>query len=535
MTIRYHPSFGKMSYIGSTYVYNSLSDLPAQDIMNLKLFNMNGNIVAVALIATGDVEYYSYNENTDSWSIKSSTAVSTPVSLASSIAVNGSVYLTQVTQSGTSLVRFTEDGQMENVAVISDKQIGSMKIFGAENGVNIFSLENIKEGTTSVYNVDFDGSVNLAEGNVININGGMSSDRNPKEACYNSDNGYLSAGIEIDNACRSFVHNSYGHYLFDEKVYSVAGYGSYLFAGTSDSLETIDVTQVNNPVTVGSVPLIYTPWSMVVHQNYLYVSNGNGIAVYDIDGSDLNLVTTFMTYDDGNFLFSYTGPVTDSSGNPVSVNGTLDDTKVLKIFNGKLYAADGHGISVINIDNPANPVYENGVYSSGDVEAMDMSDNRIYIYDRAGLKIYETSSLALFYADYDGIYCDDPTFLHNDDEWYAGCDNGIYSIYLDDPNNPWENDYIYIRDDRVIIEPSFVFSSTAFFPEDNGVRLSTLINDLPESICGNNFKEPGEVCEAGATISCESIDNDYTGGTATCNSSCSGYDTYDCEEDDGWF
>jgi len=33
---------------------------------------------------------------------------------------------------------------------------------------------------------------------------------------------------------------------------------------------------------------------------------------------------------------------------------------------------------------------------------------------------------------------------------------------------------------------------------------------------------------------CTTLSGDYTGGNASCNSSCSGYNTGSCEEEDGW-
>jgi len=45
--------------------------------------------------------------------------------------------------------------------------------------------------------------------------------------------------------------------------------------------------------------------------------------------------------------------------------------------------------------------------------------------------------------------------------------------------------------------------------------------------CGNGIEESGEKCD-GDSKSCKSIDSSFTGGTAYCNSECTGYDTSTC-------
>ena len=42
-----------------------------------------------------------------------------------------------------------------------------------------------------------------------------------------------------------------------------------------------------------------------------------------------------------------------------------------------------------------------------------------------------------------------------------------------------------------------------------------------------------ELCD-GNSVACTSIDPDYYGGTAYCNSTCDGYNESICETDDGW-
>ncbi len=57
--------------------------------------------------------------------------------------------------------------------------------------------------------------------------------------------------------------------------------------------------------------------------------------------------------------------------------------------------------------------------------------------------------------------------------------------------------------------------------------------DVIQSVCGNGIIETGEICDSN-TVQCTTLSSDYISGTATCNSTCSGYNQGGCEEDDGW-
>ncbi len=52
------------------------------------------------------------------------------------------------------------------------------------------------------------------------------------------------------------------------------------------------------------------------------------------------------------------------------------------------------------------------------------------------------------------------------------------------------------------------------------------------ALCGYGIVEGDEVCDGGQ-IDCEELDSNYVSGTATCNSTCDGYNTNNCS-DDGW-
>ncbi|HQJ61273.1 MAG TPA: hypothetical protein PKV35_09770, partial [bacterium] len=80
------------------------------------------------------------------------------------------------------------------------------------------------------------------------------------------------------------------------------------------------------------------------------------------------------------------------------------------------------------------------------------------------------------------------------------------------------------------MQENHVYNGWTYIPDGSNVKLSTL-NDVP-SYCGNGVIEEGELCD-GNSVQCATLDPDYTGGTAACNSTCDEYNESYCEED-GW-
>lgn len=352
------------------------------------------------------------------------------------------------------------------------------------------------------------------------------------EENYCLESGSQLAGGILTDECEPFTAAHYLHYDIGQPVLSVAGKGNALFIGTADEIIIYDVTDKLYPVEVSRYTLSNPAYDMKMVSSLLYLTDGNGIVVLStLNPAELTQIASMTLYSNTNFLYSYSGPVTDGYGNPITTSGTLNDAKTLKRVGNTLFVGDGHGVSLVDITHPSTPQYQSGFYTSGNIEAMDISDTQIYLYDRMGLKIYDLSTLNQFYADYDGAYCNDPTFRYHETIWYAGCNSTLNTIYLDNPSNPWENEYNYTAGDRVEIENPYTVGEYAFFSDGNTVRVSK-IGTLPDPICGNEVVEIGESCDS-TTVACTSLSGDYISGDAPCNSTCSGYDETNCEED-GW-
>ena len=76
------------------------------------------------------------------------------------------------------------------------------------------------------------------------------------------------------------------------------------------------------------------------------------------------------------------------------------------------------------------------------------------------------------------------------------------------------------------------FENILYLPNAKKIT-SSAIGIAPVPVCGNGIVETGEICDSN-TVQCTTLSSDYISGTATCNSTCSGYNQGGCEEDDGW-
>ncbi len=80
------------------------------------------------------------------------------------------------------------------------------------------------------------------------------------------------------------------------------------------------------------------------------------------------------------------------------------------------------------------------------------------------------------------------------------------------------------------MQENYAYNGWAYISDGSYVKQSTS-NDVP-AVCGNGVTEPGELCD-GNSVECTTLDPEYIGGTAACNSTCNGYNEVNCETD-GW-
>ncbi|MCK5808102.1 thrombospondin type 3 repeat-containing protein [bacterium] len=357
--------------------------------------------------------------------------------------------------------------------------------------------------------------------------------------CFLQRDSSLFGGLLFGNSCIPFTTRNHAFYQMNGLVNDVAGYNNYLYTSLDNAVTVLDISNPSNIAEVLSIPTDFVVHDIDIKNDTAFVTVNNGIASYDIsDVNNIVLQDFLITYNTANFVYSSTGPVTDSYGNPVLSSGELGDTTELVIEGNLLYAADGHGITVVNISDPSNLTVVNNVYTSGNTETLALTDDKIYAYDRYSLKIYDKATLNQVYADYldeddfgftEDEPCENAHFTSYNGVVYADCflSSSVYTIE--------QNSYLYefhpMSGDSVELGDTYISGQYGYFADGTGVRVSYFDPTAP--VCGDGVVEGDEVCDNNI-VACTTLSGDYIGGDAPCNSTCNGYNESGCEDDDGW-
>lgn len=311
--------------------------------------------------------------------------------------------------------------------------------------------------------------------------------------CLYNDGTFILGGREQNGTCEPFTVPQYDEYSIGSTVYTLAGSGTKLATGTGNDVKIYDLTDPLNPVP-DHTQAVYGPASdMLVYGNKLIVAVENGVDTIDLE----------------TYAYVHTA--------------TYGSTKTLEVYNGKIYAGDGQGIKVFDPDTFALLSQLN---TSGDVTQLEIIDGTINTFEWAGLKRYDAETLVEIQTD--SYYVNDPeTFVYNN-KLYIFKNNSTVELSFNG-NAVTETSYV---GDEVELRNHYTYGNYTYFPEGTGLRISTIESD-PAPICGNSHLETGEICD-NSSLACTTLSGDYIGGTATCNSTCSGYNENNCEEDDGW-
>ncbi len=121
----------------------------------------------------------------------------------------------------------------------------------------------------------------------------------------------------------------------------------------------------------------------------------------------------------------------------------------------------------------------------------------------------------------------DPDHLESSDyseSCYCDGSAASYSALSDDKNTwLWSSSSHGDMTDAWGVDFGYGDVGSSSKPRYRNVRC---VNELP--VCGNSKLETGETCETGETMDCTLINGDYTSGTASCKSDCSGWDESGC-------
>ena len=317
--------------------------------------------------------------------------------------------------------------------------------------------------------------------------------------CLNESENTVSGGLTISGECVPFTHPWYNSFSAGATVYSLDGKGDRLYVGTNNAIKVYDISDPISPVLVSSFPTNSRVNDLEVYGDALFAATNSGL--YKLDASDPDELTQILF-----------------------VSAFLNYQYKVEVDNGKLYVGDDNGIKVRDLETLSVLTSVN----NGSVLDFAIENGEIGLYKDAlfsPVEIRDADTLALKANEFFGCF-----------EIEVGSSFGRFYLSCDDETYRFEDDgdggvsFTELSGDIRELQDVYTFDGYTYLYDENTIWISTS-SDVP-AICGNGIVEGDEVCD-GAPINCEDLDSNYVSGTATCNSTCDGYNTNNCS-DDGW-
>jgi hypothetical protein len=255
------------------------------------------------------------------------------------------------------------------------------------------------------------------------------------------------------------------------------------------------------------------------NKDMLYTGETNNLAVYKstMYGANYGQIDIYSIAETGS-ISRVNGISSSSCGN-------------IRVSNDTLFTAEKNKVRVFDLTDPTDPQLIKTISTSGKIKDIEVIGKTLYIYEettswfttKGYTGIYDISDLdSPVRTGYFKRRCKDAEMQRSGETIYLGCKNGQYRVEetglveVSGEKNYVREGYVY---DGILYQ---VFSGALHKSKTSGIEI----------VCGNGIIEPGEICDSD-TLNCSELDDDYIDGTATCNSTCSGYNEGNCESD-GW-
>ena len=316
--------------------------------------------------------------------------------------------------------------------------------------------------------------------------------------CLKETSTTLQSGLEQSGECVPFTHQWYNSFSAGASVYSLDGKGERLYVGTNNAIKVYDISDQTSPVLVSSFSTNSRVNDLEVYGDALFAATNGGL--YKLDASNDTLTQTLF------------------------VSAFLNSQYKVEVYDGKLYVGDDSGIKVRDLDTLSVLTSVN----NGSVLDFAIENGEIGLYKDAlfsPVEIRDAETLILKANEFFG--CFEIEVGSSDGRFYLSCDDEIYRFEDDGDGGV---SFTELSGDIRELQDVYTYNGYAYFYDENTIWISTN-NDVP-ALCGNGIVEGDEVCD-GAPIECTELDSNYVSGTATCNSTCDGYNTNNCS-DDGW-
>jgi len=256
--------------------------------------------------------------------------------------------------------------------------------------------------------------------------------------------------------------------LFAVEDYAIVAWSSWYYRRPDQYIETIDISDINNPIQSGTFPLPHRAQSVFVSDNYAFVAGDReGLQIVDIsDPAAPSVVGRFETegfasyvYVSGNFAYviswdcgvgcGYWCDIVDISEvtSPTLVSSFTSYCADYENWLGDLFVSGDYAyiictsrfILIWDVSDPYNPSPVNSFWNSNETYGIDKVNEYLYISgSEEGLAIYNVADPA---NEFLVGNCETPgqgrdVFCFGDYAYIADGSAGLQVIDISQPENP---------------------------------------------------------------------------------------------------
>ena len=315
--------------------------------------------------------------------------------------------------------------------------------------------------------------------------------------CLNENGTLLKGGTMMSGSCQPFTHPWYKSFSIGTTVYSVAGKGDRLFVGTNSTIRVYDISDPNALVLKSTFTTNKRVYDLEpVEGDILYAATSGGI--YKFNTANPNTLSQ-IKFQSTPYNYQYR----------------------IQYYDGKLFVGDDNGINIRDKDSFARLAYIN----IGSILDFAIANGEIAMYWSAfwdeGVMIRNVENLALKAWEYG--YCSTGELTTDHGAFYLSCDGYEYR-FVGKPNT--YIDFYPLDGDMREMAENHLYNGWVYIPDGNKVKLST--NNTVPSYCGNGIVDPGEICDGNSMYCADLNPSQWNAGTATCDSTCTGWNTGNC-------
>ena len=486
--------FSRIYFVNGEPVMEELASLPWIPEY-ITLFVSDGQIHAMMMNENGSTSVLAYSSENNSWVTLNTFNFGQVFSLNNTFVKDNKLYFTAPNAEGkTALYTWDSSNSFVEIAHLDSAYDSFVKPFKFADEIILADLKDISGNSVVSWELDEGG---IFEEVTLPVD--KPEIHRDYYYCLKESETAIQGGIKTSGECVPFTHPWYNSFSAGATVYSLDGKGERLYVGMNNAIKVYDISDPITPVLLSSFSTSSRVNDLEVYGDYLFAATNSGL--YKLDASDPDELTQTLF-----------------------VSAFLNYQYKVEVYNGKLYVGDDNGIKIRDLETMSILTSVN----NGSVLDFAIENGEIGLYKDAlfyPVEIRDAETLTLKADEFFG--CFEIEVGGSDGRFYLSCDDETYH-FEDDGDGGIS--FTELSGDIRELQDVYTYDGYSYIYDENTVWISTS-NDVP-ALCGNGIVEGDEVCD-GAPIDCTELDSNYVSGTATCNSTCDGYNTNNCS-DDGW-